>query len=67
MFSRAWLIDMAERSIATFVQAFAAFALAQGALSLETLEAAALAGAFSVLKAYGASFVGDQANASLLR
>ena len=66
-----WLLDAAERVIATYVQAFLGLVIAGGvgAINLGTLRAAAVAAipaALSVLKAIVASRVGSPDDASLL-
>ena len=70
MFTKAFLIDLAERAIATYLQAFIGFLVAGATeINVSTLEAAALASipaALSVAKSLIASQVGDPASASLV-
>ena len=66
-----WLLDAAERVIATYVQAFLGLVIAAGldAISLGTIRAAAVAAipaALSVVKAIIAAKVGSPHDASLL-
>lgn len=66
-----WLLDAAERVIATYVQAFLGLVIAAGldAMSMSTLKAAAVAAlpaALSALKAVVARTVGSPDDASLL-
>jgi uncharacterized membrane protein len=70
MFSKAFLIDLAERAVATYIQALIGFLVA-GATEVNAsgLQAAALAAipaALSVAKSLIASQVGDPASASLV-
>lgn len=44
--------DVGERSVATFVQTFAAVAIANGTIGLETIESALVAGVAAVLSVW---------------
>lgn len=70
MFTKAFLVDLAERAIATYIQAFIGFLVAGTTeINISTLESAALAAipaALSVAKSLLASQVGDPATASLV-
>lgn len=70
MFTKTFLIDLAERAIATYIQALIGFLVAGATeLNVSGLQAAALAAipaALSVAKSLIASQVGDPANASLV-
>lgn len=68
---RQFILDLAERTAATYVQAFLGLMLADGfdLLSIGELESAALAAipaALAVVKSGVATFVGDPASAALL-
>lgn len=58
--------DLAERSLWTFVQAFAAVWIVTGEFDATTLKAAAVAGVIAVVKALAASRVGQHNSASTL-
>ena len=65
--TRLYLIDLAERVLWTFLQAFAAALLLSDALNLDALKAAAFAGLAAVLalvKGLGAKAIGDRQSAS---
>lgn len=70
MFTKAFLIDLAERALSTYVQAFIGFLVAGATeINVSTLEAAALAAipaALSALKSVIATQVGDPESASLV-
>lgn len=66
MFTKKFLLDLTERSLWTFVQAFAGFLVATKDLSTTTLVAAASAAGIAVVKCLAASKVGDTENASTL-
>lgn len=65
-FSKDFLLDLAERSVSTFVQAFVAVVLVQGGFEREALYAGAVAGGLAVLKAIAASFANEDSGASFL-
>lgn len=65
-FTKDFLLDLAERSVSTFVQAFVAVILVQGGFEREALFAGAVAGGLAVLKALAASLVDAESGASLL-
>ena len=67
MFSKAYLMDLAERSVATFVQAAAAAVIYFGTIDLVTLKLAAIAGALSVAKSLAARGTRDPESASLVK
>lgn len=72
MFTLPWLRDTAERTIATYLEAFLGFMIAAAALTdLDSLKAAALSAIFaaipaalSVLKAAIATGIGDPESAA---
>ena len=70
MFTKAFLIDLFERALATYVQAFIGFLVAGATeVNLSVIESAGLAAipmALSVVKSMIASQVGDPATASLV-
>lgn len=70
MFSKAFLIDLCERAVATYVQAFVGFLIAGTTeINVSGLQAAALAAipaALSVAKSLIASQFGDPESASLV-
>jgi len=64
-----FLLDMAERVIWTFVQAFAATLVLSSQLDMSTLKAAGLAGiaaVLAVIKALAASQIGQKGTAATL-
>ena len=68
MFTRQWFKDMAERALATFVQAFLAIIIASETLNVSTLKAAMVAGIAAVLSAVKSALatkVGNPSSASL--
>ena len=67
MFSKAYLKDLAERAVSTFVQAFAAAVIYYGTVDLTTLKLAAIAGALSVAKSLAARGTRDPESASLVK
>lgn len=67
MFNKVFLLDLAERSIATFVQAFAASLIVVGMDDWKTaLSTSAVAGVLAVAKSLAALKVGAPDSASLL-
>jgi len=62
---REFVVDVAERAISTFVQAFAAVIVARGTVDLLALKAAGVAGALSVAKGFAARNVGNPDSAGL--
>lgn len=64
--SRKFLLDLTERAVSTFVQAFAAVIVAQQRLDSLALKAAAAAGVLSVAKGLAARGVGDRESAGVL-
>jgi len=65
----AYVVDLAERTVATYAEAFAGALLLHGTLSLTIAESAlyaAIPAALAVVKAGLARFVGDPASAALL-
>lgn len=67
MFSKTYLLDLAERSCATFVQSAAAIILASGGFGVLVWKAAAIAGGLAVVKALAARGTHDPESASLIR
>lgn len=67
MFTKAYLLDLAERSISTFVQAAAAFIIVSGGFGADVWKAAAVAGGLAVAKALAARGTRDPENASLIK
>lgn len=67
MFTTAYLKDLAERSIATFVQAAAGVIIASGGFGVIVWKAAAVAGGLAVVKAIAARSVKDPESASLVK
>lgn len=66
MFSKKFMLDLAERSVSTFLQGFVAIVVVQGAFTKEALLAGAVAGGLAVLKGIGAAFANGDSGASLL-
>lgn len=70
MFTKAFLIDLAERAFATYLQAFIGFLVAGATeVNLSVIESAGLAAipaALSVVKSMIASRVGDPDSAALI-
>lgn len=67
MFSRLFLLDLAERVVSTFVQAFAASLVVTGLDDWKTaLAVGAGAGVLAVAKSLGALKIGSEDSASLL-
>lgn len=67
--TKAFLIDLAERVAATYLQSFIGLLLVSGALDIDTLKAAALAAvpaALAVVKGVLARKVGDPESASFV-
>lgn len=64
MNSRKFYLDMAERVAWTFVQATVAVLIVNQDWSLDVLKIAATAGALAVLKAIGATRIGDSDSAA---
>ena len=60
------LKDVAERSIATFLQAFLSIFLVADVSTLKSASVAGVAALLSVTKAWAAKKVGDKSNASLV-
>lgn len=67
MFTKAYLQDLCERSVATFVQAAAGIIIATGGFGVDTWKAAAVAGGLAVAKALAARGVKNPESASLLK
>jgi len=67
MFSKAFLLDVLERSLSTFVQTFAAVLVIKGDFTLLSLEAAAVAAGLAVLKGIAATQFGNKNSASLVK
>lgn len=68
MFSRIFLVDLAERAIATYVEAFLGLLIVSGVTDLSTLRTAAVAAVpagLSVVKAGLARLIGDRESASM--
>ena len=68
MFTKAFLLDAAERIFWTYVQAFVGLLLVSGVTSLDALQNAAIAAipaALAAVKAIIASRVGDPESAAL--
>lgn len=65
--SREFVLDVAERAISTFVQAFAAVVVARQTVDSLTLKAALVAGGLAVAKGVAARGKGDPETASLLK
>lgn len=66
MFERAFLLDTLERSVRTFLQAFAAFVVVQGNFSQEALVGGLVAAGLAVLSSLAAIPVGAKDSASFL-
>lgn len=68
MFSKAHLLDIGERSLATFIQTFLAVLLGSGLAfgDVELLRSALIAAALAALKGAAAGLVGASDSASLL-
>jgi hypothetical protein len=67
--AKSFILDLAERTVATYLQAFIGLLLAGQVTGLSTIEAAAIAAipaGLAVIKGALARFVGDPASASLL-
>ncbi|MEU0937563.1 hypothetical protein [Embleya sp. NPDC005971] len=65
----AYLVDLAERTVATYAEAFAGALILHGTLSMSVLDSAlyaAVPAALAVLKGGLARFVGDSATAAFL-
>lgn len=60
MFNKKFLVDLAERSVWTFLQGFAAVVILSGNFSLDALKLGAVAGGLAVLKAVLAYNVGKE-------
>lgn len=67
MFTKTYLLDLAERSISTFVQAAAGIIIASGGFGVLVWKAAAIAGGLAVVKALAARGTRDPKNASLIK
>lgn len=67
MFSTTYLKDLAERSVATFIQAAAGVIIASGGFGVIVWKAAAVAGGLAVVKALAARGTRDPENASLVK
>lgn len=63
---KAFLLDTLERTVRTFVQAFAAFVVVQGGFSKEVLYGALVAGGLSVAASLAAKPFGAKDSASFL-
>jgi predicted transcriptional regulator len=67
VFSTTYLKDLAERVVATFVQAAAGIIIASGGFGVDTWKAAAVAGGLAVVKAIAARGTRDPESASLVK
>lgn len=67
MFSKAYLLDLAERSVSTFVQAAAGVIIVTGGFGGDVWKGAAVAGGLAVAKALAARGTKDPENASLVK
>lgn len=67
MFTKAYLLDLAERSVATFVQAAFAYIIVSDGFGADVWKAAAIAGGFAVVKAIAARGTRDPESASLVK
>ena len=67
MFTKTYLLDLAERSISTFVQSAAGIIIASGGFGVLVWKAAAVAGGLAVVKAFAARGAGSPENASLIK
>lgn len=66
MFTRQFLLDLLERSVATFAQAFFAAVLLYGSFEVEFLKLAAVAGGLAVVKSLAATQFGASDSGSVL-
>lgn len=67
MFSKAYMKDLLERSVSTFVQAAAGIIIASGGFGVLVWKAAAVAGGLAVVKALAARGTRDPESASLIK
>lgn len=66
MFSKKFLLDLAERSVSTFIMGFAAVVILQEDFSLDAIKGGLVAGGLSVLKGIVATLANADSGASLL-
>lgn len=67
---KTWLIDIAERVVATYIQSVLGLLAVSGPLNIDAIQVAlvaAIPAVLSVLKGTLARFVGDPESASLIR
>lgn len=67
MFTKAYLLDLAERSVSTFVQAAVAIIIASEGFDILVWKAAAYAGLLAVIKALAARGIRNPESASLIK
>lgn len=66
MFEKRFLLDTLERTLRTFIQAFAAFVVVKGSFDREALYGALVAGGLAVLSSFAAQPFGSKDSASFL-
>lgn len=65
--TREYMLDLAERSAATFIQTALGVIVATGGFGIDVLKAALVAGGLAVAKAIVARYKGDPESASLVK